>query len=118
MTSPITYTNSTLATLQGEQGYGLIENGALVAKDSQIAWFGPQTDLPDDYKNAETCDLGGRLVTPALIDCHTHLVFAGNRAAEFEMRLQGKSYEEIARQGGGIVSTVNATRAASFDELV
>ena len=107
---------ATAATMQG--GYGLIPEAALVLKGDRIEWIGPQSDLPDDYAGLPARDLGGRLVTPALIDCHTHIVFGGTRATEFEMRLNGASYEDIARAGGGILSTVKATRAASEDELV
>ena len=102
--------------MQGE-GLGLIENGALAMRDERIAWVGPAKDIPAEYQGVEALDCDGRVVTPGLIDCHTHLVFAGNRAAEFAMRAEGKSYEEIARGGGGIVSTVRATRAASEAEL-
>jgi imidazolonepropionase len=84
----------------------------------RIALVAPQAALPAEWQSAEAEDLGGRLVTPALVDCHTHLVFGGNRANEFRMRLEGASYEEIARAGGGIVSTMKATRALSEDELV
>lgn len=107
---------ATAATMQG--GYGLIPDAALVLEGDRIEWIGPQSDLPDDYAGLPARDLGGRLVTPALIDCHTHIVFGGTRATEFEMRLNGASYEDIARAGGGILSTVKATRAASEDELV
>jgi len=111
--------NARLATLtEGVAPYGLIDKGALVLDGDRIAWAGAQADLPADHANLPTEDLGGRLVTPALIDCHTHVVFGGHRAAEFEMRLQGATYEEVARAGGGIVSTVAATRAASPDDLV
>jgi imidazolonepropionase len=107
-----------LATMsEGAAPYGIVENGALGISDGRIAWVGPAAELPATA-NCETCSLNGRWLTPALIDCHTHLVFAGNRAEEFELRLQGVSYEEIARSGGGIMSTVNATRAASNDELL
>ncbi|MCF8486106.1 MAG: imidazolonepropionase [Rhodobacteraceae bacterium] len=102
----------------GDSGYGLIRDAALVLDQGRIAWVGPRADLPSDYAAMPRHDLGGRLVTPALIDCHTHLVHAGNRATEFEMRLQGASYEEVARAGGGILSTVRATRAASPEGLV
>jgi imidazolonepropionase len=96
--------------------YGIIENAALAIATGKIAWLGSADDVPAaDIK--ETRSLGGRWLTPALIDCHTHLVFGGNRASEFEQRLQGISYEEIARAGGGIMSTVNATRAADSDDL-
>ena len=107
---------ATAATMQG--GYGLIPDAALVLEGDRIEWIGPQSDLPDDYAGLPARDLAGRLVTPALIDCHTHIVFGGTRATEFEMRLNGASYEDIARAGGGILSTVKATRAASEDELV
>lgn len=92
--------------------------GAIVIEGERIAWAGLQSDLPGAYRNASTRDLGGRLVTPALIDCHTHLVHGGNRTREFELRLEGASYEEIARAGGGIVSTVTATRGASDAQLL
>ena len=108
-----------LATLEDNGApYGLIENGALAMSGGQIAWAGPQQDLPDAFREAPREDLAGRLVTPGLIDCHTHVVFGGDRATEFEMRLNGASYEEVARAGGGIVSTVKATRAASLEDLV
>lgn len=110
--------NATLATMNGSPAYGLVEQGAVAVRDGRIAWTGPATDLPGEYRLEETLDLGGRLVTPALIDCHTHVVHGGNRAREFEMRLEGASYEEVARAGGGIVSTVAATRAATQDQLV
>jgi len=97
--------------------YGVIENAAVGIVDGQIDWIGPKADLPA-AKAAGTRSMDGRWLTPALIDCHTHLVFAGNRAAEFEQRLGGASYEEIARAGGGIMSTVNATRDAGTDALL
>lgn len=110
--------NATLATMvPGGAPYGLVRDGAIIVRDGQIAWAGPAEELPD-AGDATIRDLGGRLVTPALIDCHTHLVHGGNRAREFEMRLEGASYEEIARAGGGIVSTVAATRAADEDSLL
>jgi imidazolonepropionase len=108
--------NAHLATMNGDAPYGGIENGAIAVKDGLIAWVGAQIDLPD-YEAANTYDAGGKVITPALIDCHTHLVYGGNRANEFEMRLNGASYEEIAKTGGGIMSTVQATRAASEDDL-
>jgi imidazolonepropionase len=100
--------------------YGAIENAALGWKDGLITFAGPQTQLPDkpDALASHVESAGNAWITPGLIDCHTHLVFAGNRAAEFEQRLNGASYEEIARAGGGIVSTVAKTRAASEDELL
>ena len=107
-----------LATMsQGATPYGIVEDGAVAVSDGNIAWLGPGAELPAN-ESRETRSLDGRWLTPALIDCHTHLVFAGNRAAEFELRSQGVSYEKIARTGGGIMSTVNATRAASEDELL
>lgn len=110
-------TDANLATMQADTGaYGIIEDAALAISDGRIAWLGAKSDLPKATA-AETRDLAGRWLTPALIDCHTHLVFAGDRAQEFEQRLGGASYEEIARNGGGIVSTVNATRRASNTEL-
>ncbi|MDH3531630.1 MAG: imidazolonepropionase [Gammaproteobacteria bacterium] len=96
--------------------YGTIENGALAVAGGTIAWLGPQQELPQRTVR-ETRSLDGRWITPALIDCHTHLVFGGDRAAEFEQRLQGASYAQIAAAGGGILDTVQATRAASADEL-
>jgi imidazolonepropionase len=109
--------NARLATLAGSRGLGLIENGAVAARDGRIAWIGPTGDLPA-FDAAEQIDVAGRWITPGLIDCHTHLVYAGNRAHEFELRLAGASYEEIARAGGGILSTVKATRAASASDLL
>lgn len=93
------------------------ENGAIVAEHGHIVFAGAEADLPAT-PGAETVDCEGRLVTPGLIDCHTHLVHAGNRANEFEMRLAGATYEEVARSGGGIVSSVRALRAATEDDLV
>lgn len=109
--------NARLATLAGERGWGLIERGALVAEGERIAWVGAEEELPRELRVDAEHDLGGALVTPGLIDCHTHLVYGGRRAAEFELRLQGASYEDIARAGGGIVATVAATRAASDEQL-
>jgi len=111
-------TNARIATLVDNQSYGLIERGAVALKGEQIAWVGAESDLPSAYQGGAQHDLGGRLVTPALIDCHTHVVFGGNRAAEFELRLNGASYEEVARAGGGIVSTVAATRDADENTLL
>lgn len=111
--------NATLATLATQsRSYGLIEDGAVAIKGDQIIWAGPDSALPGDMQTDKIHDMGGRLITPALIDCHTHVVFGGNRAAEFELRLNGASYEEVARAGGGIVSTVSATRAASEEPLL
>ena len=111
-------THATLATLDGEQPFGLIEDGALACADGRIAWVGRMSDLPAAASAARSENLAGKLLTPGLIDCHTHLVFAGNRAGEFDMRLNGASYEDIARAGGGIASSVAAVRAASEEELL
>ena len=105
-----------LCTLDGERGYGLVEDGALAWRDGVIAYAGPRAALPDTLSR-DGSEAGG-LITPGLVDCHTHVVFAGDRAHEFEMRLEGASYEAIARAGGGILSTVKAVRAASEDELL
>ncbi|WID99553.1 imidazolonepropionase [Bosea vestrisii] len=96
--------------------YGAIEDGTVIARDSRIVFAGPRAEAPS-FGSAEVIDCEGRWITPGLIDCHTHLVYGGDRANEFELRLKGASYEEIARAGGGIVSSVKATRAASEDQL-
>ncbi|MDJ0793624.1 MAG: imidazolonepropionase [Woeseiaceae bacterium] len=108
-------TNLRIATMAGPD-YGVIENAAIAIEGGRITWLGPLADVPD-VDATERRSLDGRWVTPALIDCHTHLVFAGDRSGEFEQRLRGASYEDIARAGGGIMSTVKATRDASADEL-
>ena len=110
-------TNCRVATMRSGSPYGLIEDAVVAIRDGHIAWVGPAADQADD-PTEEQVDLCGRLVTPGLIDCHTHLVYAGNRADEWALRLEGASYEEIARRGGGIVSTVSATRAASRTQLL
>ena len=108
-----------LAFGQGKSDpYGLIQDAALVLSEGRIAWIGPRADLPAEHAALPQKDMGGLLITPALIDCHTHVVHGGNRATEFEMRLQGASYEEVARAGGGIISTVKATRTATQGDLV
>ena len=112
--------NAQVATMADSGApYGLIEDAAVAVADGKISWVGSNDEIP--VEAAQTCpvklDCEGRLVTPGLIDCHTHLVYDGHRANEFEMRLNGASYEEIARAGGGIISTVTATRAASADDL-
>ncbi|MFD1069151.1 imidazolonepropionase [Luteimonas composti] len=109
-----------LATLQGDAGYGAIEDGALGWRDGRLVFVGRRADLPGAPERLAdmVVDAGGGWITPGLVDCHTHLVFAGDRAAEFEQRLQGASYEEIARSGGGIVSTVRAVREADEDTLL
>ncbi|NML04887.1 imidazolonepropionase [Sphingomonas sp. G-3-2-10] len=115
MTTPADriWRNARLATMR--YGLGVVEDGAVASRDGRIVYAGPADGAPDAD---ETIDCEGRWITPGLIDCHTHLVHAGNRAREFELRLQGASYEEIARAGGGIVSTMKATREASEAELV
>ena len=109
-----------LATLAPSlPGLGVIENGAVAASGGRITYVGSEADLPQALRSqSEIIGCDGRWITPGLIDCHTHLVYAGNRAGEFEMRLRGASYEEVARAGGGIVSSVKALRAASEDDLV
>ena len=111
--------NARLATLEGGT-WGLIDDGAVLVGGETLLWVGPQAELPAQWRAQSMAehDLGGALVTPGLIDCHTHLVYGGQRAREFELRLQGASYEEIARSGGGIRSTVAATRAAGDAELL
>src|SRR5207244_2718077 len=113
--------NARLATMREGAGlYGAIEDGALGVKDGRIAFAGARRDLPGEPEALarELHDARRSWITPGLNDCHTHLVFAGNRADEFEKRLNGATYEEIAKQGGGILSTVRATRAASQRALV
>lgn len=106
-----------IATMVGDgDPYGVVEDGAMLIREGRIAWIGSRGDLPA-HRAAETDRLDGRWITPGLIDCHTHLVFGGDRSGEFEQRLGGATYEEIARAGGGIVSSVTATRAASEEEL-
>lgn len=114
------YINVNLATMtDGGKSYGEITQGALAISEGKIAWLGKEADLPHfDNEQTEVIDGKGQWLSPGLIDCHTHLVYGGNRANEFEMRLQGKSYQEIANAGGGIVSTVTATRKASEEELL
>jgi imidazolonepropionase len=110
-------TDCRLATMvAGEAAYGAIEDGALLIRNGRIVWAGPRATLPT-HEAAQTDRLDGRWVTPGLVDCHTHLVFGGDRSGEFEQRLGGATYEEIARAGGGIVSSVAATRAVSEDDL-
>ena len=111
-------TNAKLVTLQADDRFGIIADGTIVLDGARIAWVGVAADLPKIYSDQKKEDLGGRLVTPSLIDCHTHVVFGGNRAVEFGLRLNGASYEEVAQAGGGILSTVAATRAASEDALL
>lgn len=118
---PITvFRNARLATLAaGTAGLGVVEHGAIAVQGERIAYVGPASDLPTALtQGSEIVDCGGRWITPGLVDCHTHLVFGGDRAKDFELRLQGVTYEQIARDGGGILSTVRATRAASADTLL
>ncbi len=103
---------------EGAVPYGLVEDAGIAIENGEIVWSGMLSAIPDTFADWERTDFGGRLATPALVDCHTHLVFGGNRAREFEMRLEGASYEEVARAGGGIVSTVSATRGMDEDALV
>jgi imidazolonepropionase len=109
------WTNARLATMAGDD-LGLIDDGVVAAKDGRIIYAGPAKDAPATQGAVHDCE--GRLITPGLIDCHTHLIHGGNRANEWAMRLEGASYDEIARAGGGIVSTMRATRDASEAELV
>jgi imidazolonepropionase len=119
MPAPLLLTDLRAATMQpGGAAYGLIEDAAIAIEGGAIRWVGAARDLPDDLAGWPAQGMGGRLVTPALIDCHTHIVHGGDRAREFEMRLEGASYEAIARAGGGIVSTVRATRAADEESLL
>lgn len=111
--------NARMITLAEKlSGLGLIEDAALAVRDDKIAYAGAMGEMPPEFADFETIDCQGRLITPGLIDCHTHLVHAGNRAHEFELRLNGATYEEVARAGGGIVSSVKNLRAASEDDLV
>ncbi len=110
--------NAHLATLADDAGLGLVRDGVLAARDGRIVWAGPAAACPPDLLARDEVDCGGRWITPGLIDCHTHLVYAGNRAGEFEQRLEGASYADIARAGGGIVATVRATREADEAALL
>ncbi len=111
--------NARLATMAGaDGGYGIVEDGALALRGGRIAWAGRRADVPASLLALPVHDCGGMWITPGLVDCHTHVVHAGNRSDEWEARLNGASYEDIARAGGGIMATVRATRAASADELL
>ncbi len=110
--------NVELATFANDAPYGTIRDGALAIAGERIAWVGRASDMPREATAARTLDAGSRWLTPGFVDCHTHLVYAGNRAGEFEKRLSGASYQDIARAGGGILSTVRATREASEADLV
>jgi len=116
----VLFANARLATMadgdgDGNEGYGIVDDGAVAVRDGCIVWAGPRRDAPPA---AREHDCGGLWLTPGLVDCHTHIVHAGNRSDEWEARLNGASYEDIARQGGGIMSTVRATRAAGEEELL
>jgi imidazolonepropionase len=110
----VLFVNARLATMAGD-GYGIVDDGAVAVRGGRIVWAGPRRDAPAAVREH---DCGGLWLTPGLVDCHTHIVHAGKRSDEWEARLNGASYEDIARQGGGIMSTVRATRAASEDELL
>lgn len=112
------FKNATIATMTNQGSYGLIECGALYIRDGKIDWVGKVSEIPSEFLHSKSEDLDGRLVTPGLIDCHTHIVYGGNRSVEFEMRLNGASYEDVARAGGGIISTVSDTRLSSIEDLV
>ena len=101
-----------------QDDFGITNNGAIAIDGDQIVWSGKEKDIPEKYKKYNEYNAKEKLITPGLIDCHTHLVFGGNRSNEFNMRLNGKSYQEIAKAGGGIASTMKATREASFDDLL
>ncbi|WP_214472801.1 imidazolonepropionase [Mesorhizobium sp. dw_380] len=111
--------NARLASMaENSAGLGVVEHGALAARDGRIVYAGPESGMPSAFAQGEIIDCEGRWITPGLIDCHTHLIHAGNRANEFEMRLAGATYEEVARAGGGIVSSVKSLRAASESNLI
>lgn len=111
--------NAKIATCSvSKQAYGLIDHGAIAIDEGIVQWVGPEHELPDKYNDYHRKDCNAKLLTPSLIDCHTHIVHAGSRASEFEQRLTGVSYEEISAAGGGIVSTMISTRAANVEELV
>ena len=113
-------TNLRVATMADANplSYGLVEKAAMAISDGKIMWIGAEGDIPATYDRFPRTSFDGRLLTPGFIDCHTHVVFGGNRAAEFEMRLNGATYEDVARAGGGIISTVKATRGATEAELL
>ncbi len=111
--------NAKLVPMSDDQDdFEITKNGAIAIDGEQIVWSGEEKNIPNEYKKYNEYNAKGKLITPGLIDCHTHLVFGGNRSTEFNMRLNGKSYQEIAKAGGGIASTMKATREASFDDLL
>ena len=111
--------NAKLVSMSDDQDdFEITNNGAIAIDGEQIVWSGEEKNIPNEYKKYNEYNAKGKLITPGLIDCHTHLVFGGNRSTEFNMRLNGKSYQEIAKAGGGIASTMKATREASFDDLL
>ena len=111
--------NAKLVPMSDDQDdFEITNNGAIAIDGEQIVWSGEEKNIPNEYKKYNEYNAKGKLITPGLIDCHTHLVFGGNRSTEFNMRLNGKSYQEIAKAGGGIASTMKATREASFDDLL
>jgi len=116
--NPCVWLNARLASFSTPQDFGVVQDGAIAVLEGRIAWIGPRHSLPDAWRKVEAIDAGGTWITPGLIDCHTHLVYAGNRADEFAARLEGASYAAIAARGGGILATVRATRAASEEELL
>ncbi|TCO69404.1 imidazolonepropionase [Rhodovulum euryhalinum] len=119
MPDPALFTAETVATMAGpDGGYGLVRQAGIAVRGGRIDWVGPMAECPAEFARAPRTDFGARLVTPALVDCHTHIVHGGNRAREFEMRLEGASYADIARAGGGIAATVAATRAADEAALL
>src|SRR3954470_9435492 len=113
------WTNARLATMvEGRPDLGVVEDGCVAARDGRIVFAGPRSELPASAQAAGPVDCGGRWITPGLVDCHTHLIYGGHRAGEFAMRLEGATYEEISRAGGGIASSMRATRAASEAQLI
>ncbi len=119
MSKRLLITHASIATMNEQSaGYGLIHDGAVLIDGDQIGWVGRTEDIDGTLGDVREWDAGGCLVTPALIDCHTHIIHGGNRAREFEMRLNGATYEEIARSGGGIISTVSATRETNEEVLL
>jgi imidazolonepropionase len=117
----IVLVNARLATMAGDasdDALGIVEQAAMVIEGDRIVWLGKEDQLPQQWRAQATLDLAGRWITPGLIDCHTHLIYAGDRAFEWQRRLEGESYASIASQGGGIAASVRATRAASQQALV